>query len=51
MKKPSKKAPAKAKERIVQDEHLGATTGGSGYVVIGGYAPPADPPPTGSGGT
>jgi hypothetical protein len=49
MKKPSKKAPAK--ERIVLDEHLRATTGGSGYGIAGGWVGGGDPPPDPNGGT
>jgi len=46
MRKPTKKAPTK--ERTVQEEHLRAITGGSGYsMTTGDDGPPPDP----NGGT
>jgi hypothetical protein len=44
-----KKQEAPAKERIVEEEDLRATTGGSGYVLPTGKE--GDPPPDPNGGT
>jgi hypothetical protein len=49
MKKPKKVVAAKVTERIVQEEHLRATTGGSGYGIAGGKE--GDPPPDPNAGT
>jgi hypothetical protein len=47
MKKPKKVSPTK--ERIVQEAHLRATQGGSGYTSSGGRE--GDPPPDPNGGS